>query len=90
MSDDEMLRNFQMAANLVRTAKVDVPSDSDKLKLYGLYKVANRSPVPASPPSSVDRVGVAKWAAWKEAASQHDAHSAMREYAESVMRHLET
>ena len=58
-----------------------------KLRLYGLFKFANKGPcVESTKPSVIDMVAHAKWAAWKKASLEggRTRSGAMKEYVEII------
>lgn len=73
MSQDNIDKLFNMAVDYVHKglAKKQFPekselTDENKLKFYGLYKVALLGCNNTSKPGILDFVGRAKWTAWKK------------------------
>ena len=63
MSDTEDLQTkFEAAAKRITKTK---PSDSEQLKLYGLFKQANKGDCTGSRPGMFSMVARAKYDAWK-------------------------
>jgi diazepam-binding inhibitor (GABA receptor modulator, acyl-CoA-binding protein) len=70
--------DFENAAKAVQTFS-QRPSDSDLLKLYGLYKQATEGPVKGSRPGIFDIKGRKKFDSWAEL-KQMPADEAMQKY----------
>lgn len=70
--------DFDTAVDMVRCGSLPDVSNSVKLKLYGLYKLATEGS-PGGRTVGGDAVSKAKRQAWEEAASVHSTREAARE-----------
>lgn len=79
---------FESAATAVQSLP-KTPSDTDKLKLYGLYKQATVGDNTTDKPGMLDFKGKMKWQAWedKKGLSQEEAE---KEYIALVKEFQET
>eukprot|EP01138_Halocafeteria_seosinensis_P013697 gb/GECG01013988.1/.p1 GENE.gb/GECG01013988.1/~~gb/GECG01013988.1/.p1 ORF type:complete len:278 (+),score=33.00 gb/GECG01013988.1/:1-834(+) len=64
-ASDELWTRFQKAQEAVEQLS-SAPDNSDKLKLYGLYKQATQGDNTAEAPSRMNMVKYAKWNAWNQ------------------------
>lgn len=64
---------FETTAN--RVFELEVVSDENKLKLYGLFKQSTMGNNKTSQPSMLDFKGKAKWNAWKKQSGKGKAHA---------------
>jgi acyl-CoA-binding protein len=85
MNNNELTEKlFKASAEVILTVKK--VTDSEKLKLYGLYKQSTCGACTAKEPSELfSPVDHAKWSAWKKVGNL-DKHSAMDQYSDLVKK----
>ena len=78
MANAETLARFQNAIMNARQLPPDLLTNSQKLKLYALYKQTEQ-PAPEDPPPRVNPLARAKWEAWNDVRSLSE-QQAMESY----------